>query len=387
MKNIILLFSLSVLVACGGDKNLTSEAIIATNDLNQIQQQKTKIVNSINTLNSELELLNTAIGKLDPQKNFLLVSTISLQKEVFQHFIGFQGNIDTDQNVVLYPELPGILKSIRVKQGQKVKKGQTLALLSDSGLIEQLEQLEIQRDLAKTTFERQQRLWDQKIGSEIQFLQAKTQYESTEKGIEQLKEQVEKTKILAPFSGIIDHIIADEGSAVSPGMHPIIRLVNLDQMKISAEIPEAHLPAIQPGAVVAVNVPVLGIDYSAEISSVGNFINPNNRSFRVEIELDNKKGNLKPNMTAQIDINDYTQNEAIVVATKNILEDQKGTPYVFRVITDEDGMVKAQKTWIKLGKSIDNRTEILDGLYEGDQIIEEGLRLVEDQQLVKIIQP
>ena len=158
-------------------------------------------------------------------------------------------------------------------------------------------------------------------------------------------------------------------------------------MNISAEIPEAHLPAIQPGAAVAVNVPVLGIDYSAEISSVGNFINPNNRSFRVEIELDNKKGNLKPNMTAQIDINDYTQNEAIVVATKNILEDQKGTPYVFRVITDEDGMVKAQKTWIKLGKSIDNRTEILDGLSEGDQIIEEGLRLVEDQQLVKIIQP
>lgn len=386
MKKTLSLISLVLLAACGGETPQTTDAIIQSNDLDAIQTQKTSVINTINQLQNELEQLNAAIGLLDEQKNFLLVSAVELTPQAFVHFVEFQGNIETDQNIVLYPEIPGRLTQIYVNEGQRVKKGEALARLSDSGLVEQLEQLQLQRELAQTTFARQERLWAQKIGSEMQYLQAKTQYESIEKSVEQLEEQVAKATIVAPFDGVVDHLMADVGSNVAPGMSPLIRLINLNNMKITAEVPEVHLPQIDTGAKVVVDIPVLASSIDASILSVGNYINPNNRSFRVEIALENKNQALKPNMTAKININDYSNPTAIVVADKNILEDQEGIPYVYKLVAEGDAF-KAIKTPVKLGKSMDNHTEILDGLVPGDAIVEEGLRLVENNQLVKIIQP
>ena len=386
MKKTLSLISLVLLAACGGETPQTTDAIIQSNDLDAIQTQKTLVINTINQLQNELEQLNAAIGLLDEQKNFLLVSAVELTPQAFVHFVEFQGNIETDQNIVLYPEIPGRLTQIYVKEGQRVKKGEALARLSDSGLVEQLEQLQLQLELAQTTFERQERLWAQKIGSEMQYLQAKTQYESIEKSVEQLEEQVAKATIVAPFAGVVDHLMTDVGSNVAPGMSPLIRLINLNNMKITAEVPEVHLPQIDTGAKVVVDIPVLASSIDASILSVGNYINPNNRSFRVEIALENKNQALKPNMTAKININDYSNPTAIVVADKNILEDQEGIPYVYKLVAEGDAF-KAIKTPVKLGKSMDNHTEILDGLISGDAIVEEGLRLVENNQLVKIIQP
>ena len=388
MKNSLLLFCILLFIQCGSSDQQTTAEIIASKDLAAIQTKKAEVVKSMNTLKQELESLNEVIGQLDNEQKFLLVTSIETKVAPYDHFVSFQGTLETDKNILMYPEIPGLLKSINVVEGQSVKKGDVLAVISDSGLIDQLQQLEIQLALAKTTYERQNRLWEQKIGSEMQFLQAKTQYLSLEKSIAQMKDQVAKTTIKAPFDGIVDHLLADVGSSLAPGMTPVVRVINLDEMKVSAEIPEIHLINIKKAAKVAVNIPVLNKTLPAQINAVGNFINPNNRSFRVEIGLENSSGDLKPNMTVLLNINDYQNEAAILVPSKNILEDQAGAKYVYTLeaVPGQEDMYKAIKTFVKTGKNADNKTEILEGLSAGDLLVEDGIRLVKDQQLVKIIQ-
>ena len=293
--------------------------------------------------------------------------------------------MDTDKNVVIYPELPGLLKNIYVKQGDKVKKGQLIAKISDNGLTDQLEQLKLQRDLAKTTFERQQKLWNQKIGSEIQYLQAKTNFKSLEKKISQMKDQEGKTRILAPFDGTIDDVIADVGSNLAPGLTPILRIINIEKMKVIAEIPEIHIPYIKKNKNVKIYVPILDKQILGNISSVGNFINPNNRSFSIEIKLFNESNELKPNMTVSLEINDYQNENAILIPSKDILEDEEGNFYVYKLVSDSNDSYKSNKIMILKGKSYNNMTEIKTGLKEDDLIINDGLRQVEDGQIVKVI--
>ena len=388
MKNSILLFCILLFIQCGSSDKQTTAEIIASKDLAAIQTKKAEVVKSMNTLKQELESLNEVIGQLDNEQKFLLVTSIETKVAPYDHFVSFQGTLETDKNILMYPEIPGLLKSINVVEGQSVKKGDVLAVISDSGLVDQLQQLEIQLALAKTTYERQNRLWEQKIGSEMQFLQAKTQYLSLEKSIAQMKDQVAKTTIKAPFDGIVDHLLADVGSSLAPGMTPVVRVINLDEMKVSAEIPEIHLVNIKKAAKVAVDIPVLNKTLPAQINAVGNFINPNNRSFRVEIGLENSSGDLKPNMTVLLNINDYQNEAAILVPSKNILEDQAGAKYVYTLeaVPGQEDMYKAIKTFVKTGKNADNKTEILEGLSAGDLLVEDGIRLVKDQQLVKIIQ-
>ena len=388
MKKFLHLLVPFLLIQCGSEEKKTTTEIIASQDLASIQNKKAEVVKTLNTLQLELEELNQAIGKLDKEQKFLLITSITAQEAPYAHYVSFQGTLETDQNIVMYPEIPALLKSVNVKEGQRVKKGDILAELSDSGMIDQLQQLEVQYALAKTTFERQKRLWEQQIGSEMQYLQAEAQFKSLQKSISQMQDQVAKTKISAPFDGIVDHILADEGSSLAPGMTPVVRIINLDQMKVSASVPEIHLPNIQRGSIVNVEVPVLNRTFEANINTVGNFINPNNRTFRVEIALKNTDGHLKPNMTAQLYINDYNNPEAILIPSKNILENQKGENYVYKLqaLSEDDKTYKAIKTFVKLGKSSDNYTEVLEGISSGDQLVEDGIRLVEDQQMVKVIQ-
>ena len=387
MKKLTTLLTLLVFIQCGSPIKKSVTEIISEGSLEEIQLLKTRHVKTINQLKKELNQLNEALLLKDQTQRYVLVESIELEKEIFNHFVSFQGSIETDKNVVIYPEIPGLLKKIHVEEGQQVSEGTLLAEISDGGLIDQLDQLKLQLKLAKTTYNRQKRLWNQKIGSEIQFLQAKTTYLSLQKSVSQMNDQVTKTKITAPFDGIIDHIIADSGSNLSPGMTPIIRVVNLDQMKVAAEIPEMHLPNIQKNTSAIVYIPVLGIQFNEVVASVGNFINPNNRSFRVEISINNENGALKPNMTAEIKVNDYKNPEAILVPIKDILENQNGKSYVYLLeVSDEaKDIYKVVKTYVKLGETSDNKIEIIEGLEAGDKIVEEGIRLIKDQQLVKNI--
>ena len=389
MKKLFLLTSSFILIQCSTSEKQTTADIIGAGELSAIQTKKTEVVKTLNALQLELDQLNEAIQNMDTEKKYLLVTALDMEAINYNHFVSFQGTLETDKNVVVYPELPGLLKKIHVKEGQKVMKGDVLANISDSGLKDQLEQLQIQLKLAKTTYQRQKRLWEQKIGSEIQFLQTKTQYQSLQKNIAQMEDQVAKATIVASFDGTVDHIIADEGSNVMPGVTPILRLINLDKMKVTADIPEIHLPNIKVNTSVNLSIPVINERMNAKIQSVGNYINPNNRSFRVEIELDNSNGNLKPNMTVKLAVNDYQNPSAILIPSKDILEDQVGRNYVFKLelVDEQKEMYRALKTFVKVGKSSNNMTEITEGIREGDQLVEEGIRLVKDQQLVKIIQP
>tara|TARA_B110000285_G_scaffold28670_1_gene28814 strand:+ start:163 stop:1326 length:1164 start_codon:yes stop_codon:yes gene_type:complete len=387
MKKLATLLILLLFVQCEPKDKKKISDIISEGSLEEIQLLKTTHVKTINQLKKELEQLNEVLLSKDQTQRYVLIGSIELEEEIFEHFVSFQGSIETDKNIVIYPEIPGLLKKIHVTEGQQVTQGDLLAELSDGGLIDQLEQFKLQLKLAKTTYNRQKRLWNQKIGSEIQFLQAKTTYLSLQKSVSQMNDQVTKTKITAPFDGIIDHIIADSGSNLSPGMTPIMRIINLDQMKVTAEIPEMHLPNIQKNTSAIVSVPVLGIQFNEVVANVGNFINPNNRSFRVEISINNQNGALKPNMTAEIKVNDYKNREAILVPIKDVLENQNGESYVYLLeVSDEaNDIYKVVKTFVKLGKTLDNKIEILEGLKAGDKIVEEGIRLVKDQQLVKNI--
>ena len=387
MKLKIYFFAFSlVFFSCDNIKKDTV-SIINSKDLKLIQNEKSVVSNQINVLQKELKILNDVIFDLDENQKLPLVTNFKVTSAPFKHYIEVQGSIDSDKNLKLYPEIPGIIKSIYVKEGQKVSKGMVLVELSNEGIIAQIEQMKLQVKLAGTIYERQLSLWKEKIGSEVQFLQAETNYLSLKKNIDQLKFQISKSKIIAPFDGVIDELIADPGSNVSPGITPILRIVNLDEVKVKAEIPETHISKIKINSEVFIYTPVLSSTVVSKISTVGNIINPNNRNFRIEVVLKNNEYDFKPNMTVKVSINDYKNPNALLVSQKNIIENSANEFYVFKLEPLDVSQHKftAIKTFVKLGKISNNKIEVLEGLNSGDLIVEDGIRLVTDKQIVKSI--
>ena len=314
-----------------------------------------------------------------------MITTFAAKDTIFNHYLELQGNVDTKKNIVITPEMSGILKQVFVKEGQRVAKGQILARVDDNGLSQQLAQLQIQADLAKTTYDRQKRLWDQKIGSEIQFLQTKSTYEAQQKAVDQLKVQIGKTAIRAPFSGVIDDVITEQGSVVGAGQSQIIRIVNLRDMYIEAVIPEKYLTSVKKGKDVEVYFPVLGKTMDAKIRQVGDFIDPNNRTFKIEIGVPNKEGNIKPNLTAKLKINDYTNPKAILIPQSIISENANGQQYIYIADSIQNKTAKAKRVIISTGKTQGDFIEVIDGLTDGNTVIKEGARSVKDGQEVTII--
>jgi len=386
MKKIITACLVLILSSCGSSDESNIETVLASKDLKKIREKRLSLENEYNALSDQIKQLDQAIHELDTTANIPLVTTLTAKSEVFNHFVELQGSVKTKENIIIYPELPGILIDIYVKKGQKVNKGQLLASIDDGGLEQQVSQLEIQAGLAQTTFERQKRLWDQKIGSEMAYLQAKSNYEAQNKAVKQLKIQLDKTRIKAPFSGVIDDIMTDEGSVVSPGQSPIIRIVNLNNMYIEADVPETYVKDITKNKTVEVEFPVLNKTMDANISQAGNFINPANRTFKVEVSVPNKDENIKPNMTAKIRINDYKNNAAILIPQGIISENASGQQYVFIVTNKtENNEIQTEKAIITTGKMQGDLIEVLSGIENGAEIIEEGARSIREGQIVKII--
>ncbi|MGJ8733588.1 MAG: efflux RND transporter periplasmic adaptor subunit [Cellulophaga sp.] len=238
MKKIFYILTLTALVTACGDKNTSVESIIATKDIEKIREKKATVSEEHKALEKQMVMLDSAIAVIQGNKNLPLISTLTTKTKVFNHFLELQGNVQTKQNVLIYPEMAGTLQRVYIKEGQKVSKGQILATIDDGGMSSQLAQLKTQAELAKTTFERQQRLWEQKIGSEIQYLQAKTNYEAQVNAIKQAESQLGKSSIRAPFTGIIDNVIKEQGTVVAPGMgSEVFRIVNLSNMYLDVEVP------------------------------------------------------------------------------------------------------------------------------------------------------
>ena len=334
-----------------------------------------------------MEAINAAISKKDTVKKLPLITTITAKETVFKHYLEIQGNVKTKQNILIYPEMPGILQRVLVKEGQKVYKGQLLATIDDGGLSNQVAQLEGTMQLAKTTYERQKRLWEQKIGSEIQFLQTKTNYKSQQNALKQLKSQLTKASIRAPFSGVIDDVMKEAGTVIAPGQgSEVFRIVNLNNMYVEAEVPERYIASITKNKAVKVNFPVLGTNSDSKIRQVGSFINPSNRSFKIEVPVSNKSGNIKPNLTAKLQINDYTVTDAILIPQSIISENASGDQYIY-IIKDKNSNneATAERLIIKTGKTQGNFIEVLENLSAGTEIIQEGARSVNNGQTVKVI--
>ena len=388
MKKIIYsLFIAAFTLSCSGDQPATTSELIAAKDLEGLRVLKLSKLKTLNALKLELSQINTVIADLDPSEKLSLISMIEIKTENFDHFIEIQANIKTRQNVLLYPEYSGTLKKLYVREGQQVKKGKLLAQIDDAGLKNQLEQLQIEAELSKTTYDRTQRLWDKNIGSEIQLLQAKAAFDGLLKSIERLKKQLLRTQILAPFSGTIDEIVANTGANLLPGQTPVLRIVNLEEMYAEANVPERYLSQIKKGTLAEVEIPMLNTKYQGNIRQIGNFINPNNRSFRVETPLPNPELLIKHNLTCKLKIKDYSNPKAIMIPLRVIKENASGEKYIFKLKSeDKDQVYRTQQVFVKLGKKGLEKIEILEGLKEGDLIVDEGAILVENNQRVKNIQ-
>tara|TARA_R110001606_G_scaffold298748_1_gene446465 strand:+ start:2725 stop:3900 length:1176 start_codon:yes stop_codon:yes gene_type:complete len=388
MKNIyVLLLTGLILNSCANKKEASLDEILATNDVTLINSKKQEIDAKLQAFSDDLKKLNDKLDGLNKDKNMPLITTLNIKNEVFTHFIELQGNVQTKQNILVYPEMPGILQSVFVKEGDKVTKGQILASIDDGGMSQQLAQLEANAQLAKTTYERQKRLWDQKIGSEIQFLQTKTAYETQASAVNQLKSQLTKSNIRAPFSGIIDAVFKERGTVVAPGQGAeIFRIVNLSNMYIETEVPETYISNITLGKFVEVNFPVLGETLNSKIKQVGNYINPSNRSFKIEIDVPNLNGNIKPNLTAKLKLNDYTNENAILIPQSIISENAKGEQFIY-VIKDkkENNEAIAERLIIETGRTQGDFIEVTKNLTADTEIIIEGARSVNNGQTIKVI--
>ena len=377
----------SFILSCSGNKSESTKDLINSKNLEGLKSQKEKKLKVFNALKNELKQINGAIVDLDPSEKLPLISMLEIKPENFDHYVEIQANIKTRNNVLLYPEYTGTLKAVYAQEGQKVKKGKLLAMTDDAGLKDQLEQLEIQAELSKTIFNRTQRLWDQNIGSEIQLLQAKTTYNSQLKSIAQFKKQLNRTKIYAPFSGTIDEIIANTGANMMPGQTPVMRIVNLSDMYAEADVPERYLSQIKRGTTAFVNIPVLNLELETNVRQTGTFINPVNRSFRVETPLENTFEMIMPNLNCKLKINDYSNPSALMIPLGVIKENANGQKYVYKLIPEDKKQVfRTQQAFIELGKKSFDKVEVLSGIEIGDLIVEEGATIVEDNQRVKNIQ-
>jgi membrane fusion protein (multidrug efflux system) len=385
-QSIIAIFTLSVFVGCG--KNETStESIISSGDLTQIRAKKKELTDMHKSIGDEIHLLDSIIGTMVENRNLPLITTFSAETKPFDHFVELQGDVTTKQNVLVYPEMAGTLIRVYVTAGQNVTKGQLLATIDDGGMKSQLAQMETQIALAKTTFERQSRLWEQKIGSEIQYLQAKSSYEAQQSAINQMKGQLDKFQIRAPFAGIIDNVIKDQGTVVAPGPgSEVFRILNLSDMYVKVDVPETFLNSVIPGKIVKVYFPILNEQIDSKVRETGNYINPNNRSFTAEIPVPNKGGKVKPNLTAKVSINDYSSESAILIPQSVISENADGDQYVYVASDiDNESVGTVNRAIITTGKTQGDNVEILSGIGNGDNIVSEGARAVKDGQQVKIL--
>ena len=375
MKHLFSLLILSLVLSCGtSDKESQS--------LTDLKTKKAALKEQMDRMGTELKEIEIAISELDTLKKLMSVTSIKAEVKDFNHYVEVQGTVKADQTIDLHAEMGGTVTAILVKEGQKVSKGQLLATLDSDVIDNSVLQLDTQLALATTTFERQARLWEQNIGSEIQYLQAKAQKEGLENSVKSLKAQARKMKIIAPFSGIIDQIYAKTGELTSP-QKPFLKLVNLNKVYVESEVTETYLNSIKKDTKVLLNFRSIGTSVEASVSQVGNFINPSNRSFKMRIDLKNPNNELKANLLADIKINDFKANGA-VIPTRLVQRDRDNKTFVYTIEPKENNH-KVIKTYVTEVMNYDNQSYISDGLVPNSILVDKGARLVNNNEEVTLI--
>jgi len=376
MKKITFLIIAAALTISCADKAKKSS-------LEELNAQKTILITKIDSLNTALKIVEEEISKLDSNKNLQTITVLPVKNDVFKHYLEIQGVAQANKNIEISPEMGGTVTAILVKEGQKVVSGQLLIQLDDASIKNSISELNTQLSLAKTTFERQERLWKQKIGSEMQYLQAKAQKESLENNLSSLRTQARKMRITAPFGGVVDEIFPKLGELTSPQM-PAVRLLNLDNVYVEADVTETYLPLIKEGTETVVHFASINKEIKSKIAQVGNYINPANRSFKIRINMDNKDQSIKPNLLADIKIVDFETTGIIIPATL-VQQDKNGVDYVFTVVT-ENKQLKVIKNIITVANEYNHEVYVSAGLKETDTLVNSGARFVKAGDKVKISQ-
>lgn len=369
---LITIIAALALSSCGGNSD-TSEVGTLITKRDSLKTLRTEITAQISELEKLIALQDSSLAQ-----RITTVTTLPVERTQFEHFFTIQGVVETDQNAQVFPEVAGRITSIKVKEGDQVSKGQVLMTIDDRVIRNQIEELESRLALAETVYKKQEQLWNQKVGSEIQYLEAKNNFESLKQNVETLKSQRSLFSITAPFSGVIDEIVPKEGEMAAPQM-PAFRLLNNNNMYIKADVTERYLGQIKEGDVVKVTFPSLGVTESNKILRIGDFINPNNRTFKIKVGLENGNAKMKPNLLGELMIRDYVSDSAVVIPGSLVQLTPSGEAFVYVL---DDGFAKKIK--IETGMTYNDRIEIIAGLNGNEVLIDKGARSIKEGDQVRV---
>jgi RND family efflux transporter MFP subunit len=352
-EKLLSVMCLAILIGCG---EKTNELEQKKETLKQLKQQMGELKTQISALENEIDLADTTFD------GGVVVKTQELVSTNFTHFITQPGLVSSKENVLVSVEMGGMVVNRLVEEGRWVNKGDAIIQLDASVMSNQVEDLRQSSELAKTTYERQDNLWKQAIGSEMQYLQAKNQYVSLQKKLAAMEAQLDKLELVAPISGRLDEIFINVGEFAAPAM-PAFRIVNSKKLQIEVDVAERYSAIIKKGDKVNVEFNALGIESQHKVTFVGQVINPQNRTFKVKINLNNTSGDIKPNAVASVQLQDFNQEDAMVLPSSCIKKDMRGS-FVF--VAEGN---KAIKKYVEIGLSQDDKTHILSGLGFGQDVI------------------
>jgi RND family efflux transporter MFP subunit len=381
MKNVLYLLGLaalfSMVVACGGEAVAeTPETLEEARTVLKAKRQE------LRDLKKEVEELEALVIKLDPnppREKVVPVTTAPVTVKDFNHYVEVQANVMPSQEPgYASSETGGRLIDLRVKEGDYISRGAVVGKVNMESIRKSIAQLDESLSLAQDIYKRQENLWNQKIGSEVQYLQAKSQVETLLKNKESLEYELSKATLYAPMSGYVDAVMVKEGEVAAPGA-PIITILNTKDLKVVASIPEIYLGQVKKGEAVTIKFPALDLEQKGRIKTIGRTINSANRTFEIEASVNNN-GILKPNLLAIVEVNDYSLEDALVVEDQLIMQDVSGDSYVMVL---ENG--KAVKKVIELGRSYNNETVITAGLSREDVLLKKGARQVAEGDKVNVL--
>lgn len=374
MKNLSILTALVALLAACSTSTPSS-------DVDQLNVRRDSIAGAIETLKAELAEIDLQLAAADSTRNFASVTTFEVAKGGFDHSFQVYGTVVSDKSVTLFPEMAGTITKVTVKVGERVRAGQLLVAMDASLVQASLAEVKTQLTLAQSVFEKQSRLWEQKIGSEVQYLQAKTQFEALQKRLAAVSRQVAMTTVTAPFDGVIDQVFAKEGEMAAPGM-AMVRIVGNGGLRLDMQVPETYIQRIEKGDAVDMHFSAIKLDLVGKISAVGNFINAGSRTFGVTVELP-KNSDLKANMMASVALKDYSVDSAITVPNRLILQDTKGVNYTY-VYVAKGELGSIERRDLVLGVANNDLTEVKSGIAPGEKVVDRGIRSVQPGQIVKL---
>ena len=352
-------------------------------DVAQLTARRDSLASIVAKAEGELSQIDLELASLDTTAQWNTVTILAVGSSAFQHDFDIYGTVKSDQSVTLYPESAGRIQRVLVRSGQKVSAGQVLVELDNSVVQSSLAEIKTQLDLAQTLFDKQKRLWDQGIGSEVQYLQVKTQLEGLQKRLATAQKQAAMASLRAPFAGTVDELFLKAGEYAAPGM-AVARLVSSGGLRLELDVPETYISRLKVGQKIALNFNSIGLQTSASISQVGDFISADSRTFKVNVSLP-ANGQIKPNMMASAQVVDYSSKGIITVPSRLILQDSKGANYTYLFVPSKNGLGKVERRDLQLGVSNNDATEVLGGLSLEEQIIDRGIRSVQTGETVKAV--